>query len=182
VQEVLDLAKDVFAEEVKIRLTIPAGHVTYVPDATPTYVLDVGCDGGIWGAQFTRVGAWFRSHQARRPSGTFFGYRSPVTVFIVRDVKGKRGLRTSGFLADYAVIDPRALAGAEGSRLTLAHEVGHACNLAHGFPSSGDGTLMQADHDDPDERPRRMTRAQKALFRGSPHVVFLSRAAVAAEV
>jgi hypothetical protein len=173
VQEVLDLAKEVFAEEIKVRLSSPARHVTYVPEAAPSKVLEVGCDASIWGAQFTGVGGWFRSHQARRPSGTFFGYGSPVTVFVVRDVKGKRGCAPPGFLADYVVIDPRALAGSEGSRLTLAHEVGHACNLLHGFPSSGRGTLMQSGGDDPGVRPRRMTRAQKAVFRGSPHVTYL---------
>ena len=166
VQKVLDLARDVFADQVKVRLSSPFRRVTVIPEAAPPDVLEVGCDADIWGAQFTGVGGWFRKHQARRPAG-IFGYGSPVTVFVVRDVEGKRGCAPPGFLADYAVIDPAALGGGEDSRLTLAHEVGHACNLTHLL---ADGTLMQADYPG---RPRSFTRMQKAIFRGSPHVTYL---------
>ena len=55
-QEVLDLAKDVFAEQAKVRLISPVGRVTYVPEAAPTDVLEPGCDAEILGAQFTNVG------------------------------------------------------------------------------------------------------------------------------
>jgi hypothetical protein len=164
VQAVIDLAAEVFADEMHVRLSSPFGMVTIVPEQAPSNVLEVGCDADIWGAQFTSVGAWFRAHQATMPGGTFFGYGSPVTVFVVCNVKGKRGCAPPGFLADYAVIDPDALSGEEGSRLTLAHEVGHACNLWHKA-----GTLVQSGHDG---RPRKLRRWQKGLFRGSPHVTY----------
>lgn len=165
VQAVVDLAADVFADQMHVRLSMPDGHVTLIPEAAPSNVLEVGCDADIWGAQFTSVGAWFRSHQSRTPFGTIFGYGSPVTVFVVRNVEGKRGCAPPGFLADYAVIDPDALTDGEGSMLTLAHEVGHACNLLH-----WSGTLMKKSHTG---RPRKLKRLQKAIFRGSPHVTYL---------
>jgi hypothetical protein len=166
VQQAVELATAVFATEVKVRLEQPLGHVTLHPEAAPTEVLVVGCDAAILGAQFTGVGGWFRSNQIRRPAGTFLGYGEPVTVFVVSNVLGKMGCAPPGFMADYAVIDPDALQGPEGARLTLAHEVGHACNLFHPF---GSGTLAQGDSTG---RPRRLARWQKAIFRGSPHVTY----------
>lgn len=164
VQAVIDLAASVFADQMHVRLIQP-GHVTILAEIPPKDVLEPGCDASILGAQFTSVGAWFRSHQWPSPAGTFLGYGHPVTVFVVRDVIGKMGCAPPGFLADYAVIDPDALSGDEGARLTLAHEVGHACNLWH-----WDGTLMKKEHSG---RPRTLRRWQKALFRGSPHVTYL---------
>lgn len=167
VQKVVDLAAQVFAQELKVRLIQPFRRVTLEPESAPADALEVGCDAAIWGAQFTSAGAWFRSHQVPSPFGTFFGYGAPVTVFVVKDVRGKSGCAPPGFLADYAVIDPAALAGAEDMRLTFAHEVGHTCNLTH---LRARGTLMQGDHLG---RPRRLKRTQKAIFRGSPHVTYL---------
>jgi hypothetical protein len=76
-------------------------------------------------------------------------------VFVVADVIGKVACAAPPLFADYVVIEPGALPGHSpswspprspedqlGHDLTLAHELGHACNLVHLF---GDGTLMQAD-------------------------------------
>jgi hypothetical protein len=167
VQKAVDLAAEVFAREMHVRLSSPYGHVVLNPEAAPSNVLEVGCNADIWGAQFTGVGAWFRQHQVRRPAGTVLGYGEPVTVFVVRDVSDKRGCCPPGFLADYCVIDPVALQGLEGSLLTLAHEVAHACNLTHLLAN---GTLMQRGHEG---RPRRLARWQKAFFRSSPHVTYV---------
>ena len=167
VQAVWDLAATVFADEVHVRLEQPLGHVVLHPEPAPAEVLEVGCDEDILGAQFTGVGGWFRSRQVRRPAGTLLGYGEPVTVFVVRDVRNKMGCAPPGFMADYCVIDPDCLTPPEGDMLTLAHEVGHACNLFHPL---GGGTL---DPRPPTGRPRKMTRWQKALFRGSPHVTYL---------
>jgi len=167
VQKAVDLAATVFADEMHVRLEQPLGHVTLHPEAAPKEALDVGCDASIWGAQFTGVGAWFRSRQVRRPAGTLLGYGEPVTVFVVRDIPSKAGCCPPGFLADYCVINPRALVLPVGMLLTLAHEVGHACNQPDHWRT--DGTLMQASGSG---RPRHLKRWQKALFRGSPHVTY----------
>lgn len=164
VQAVIDLAAEVFADEMHVRLRSPLGNVALVPEAAPSEVLEVGCDADIWGAQFTGVGAWFRDRQVSS-GGSLFGYGGPVTLFVVRNVEGKRGCAPPAFLADYAVIDPDALSGDEGSLLTAAHEVGHACNLLH-----WSGTLMKKSHTG---RPRTLNRLQKAIFRASGHVTYL---------
>jgi hypothetical protein len=164
VEAVIDLAEEVFADQMHVRLVRPFERVGVVPEAAPSYALEVGCDADIWGAQFTNVGAWFRHRQVVGP-GTIFGYGSPITLFVVRNVIDKRGCAPPAFLADYAVIDPDALSGDEGSLLTAAHEVGHACNLLH-----WSSTLMQKGHTG---RPRKLKRLQKAIFRASGHVTYL---------
>jgi hypothetical protein len=167
VQKAVDLAATAFADEMHVRLEQPLGHVVLLPEAAPKEALYVGCDAAIWGAQFTGVGAWFRSRQVRRPAGTLLGYGEPVTVFVVQDVRNKAGCTPPGFLADYCVIDPDALVLPEGMLLTLAHEVGHACNYPDHWRA--DATLMQGPGIG---RPRHLKRWQKALFRGSPHVTY----------
>lgn len=135
-----------------------------MPEAAPSDVLEPGSDADILGAQFTSVGAWFRDHQIGSV-GSLVGYGTPVTLFVVRDVIDKRGCAPPAFMADHAVIDPEALSGDEGSLLTAAHEVGHACNLTH-----WSGTLMKKSHEN---RPRKLNRLQKAIFRASGHVTYL---------
>jgi hypothetical protein len=165
VQAVLDLANEVFKQGVNVRVVSRTDRPTLIPDDAPARNLVVACGAGAFASAFSSVGAWFRRHLARSPAGTVFGYGSPVTVFVVENVEGKKGCSV-GFLADFVVIDPEALRGDEGSLLTLAHEVGHACDLVH----AGAGTsLMRASSDG---RTRRMKRLQRAIFRSSPHVTY----------
>jgi hypothetical protein len=163
VQRAVDLADAVFRDEVNVRVVSPVGHVTIEPDPAPSFVLDVECGSSAFFSQFTAVGAWLRAHANRTPWGTILGNGAPVTAYVVRDVRNKSGCSVA-FIADYIVIDPAALAGQEGMRLTLAHEIGHACDLWH-----DSGTLMQAG---PTGRPRKLSRYQRAIFRSSPHVTY----------
>lgn len=51
------------------------------------------------------------------------GYGSPVTVIVVKEIRGFAGC-SIGWLSDYVTVESRHL-------FTTAHELGHACNLFH---------------------------------------------------
>lgn len=123
--------------------------------------LDAPCStNGLWRTDLGPGGRWFRANRFRA-GYRFLGRGAPLTVFVVHDVVGKCGCSLGPF-GDYITIDANGLAG--GTRRILAHEVGHSCGLPH---SSREGNLM---------RPRgpgeRMTRLQRAVFRGSRHVTY----------
>jgi hypothetical protein len=186
VQAALDLAADVFAKHAKVRARFQS-DIFLLAEIPPGDVLNPACGLGITGAQFASAGSWFRSHQWTSPAGSLLGYGAPVTVFIVNEISSllddnKNGCTAPPFLADYSVVEAGAVGSGKPSgspipippevdlarRLTLAHEIGHACNLIHAW---GDGTIMNAADDA--HRKASMSRWQKALFRGSPHVTYL---------
>jgi len=184
VQTVLDLAADTFHEQVNVRVVNGQGRRPLILAAeVPPDNLSVTCaDSKVFFSNFSDVGAWFRSNQAEKMSGTIFGYGQPVTVFVVENVEGNNSGCCTGFISDYAVIDPGALDATEGDGrlLTLAHEVGHACGLPHPFVRGLSalvtpgrsfkrdiGNLMKHASD---ERGRRLGRLQRAVFRSSGHV------------
>jgi hypothetical protein len=167
VQAVLDLADDVFSDQMNVRIVNRQGRRPLIlAGEVPAANLSVTCyPPKVLASDFSSVGDWFRDHQVRKLGGTLFGYGQPVTVFIVDNVEGDNSGCCPGFLSDYAVIDPNALQGIEGKKLTLAHEVAHACSLWH----YGAGNLMR--HDPDSKRTRHLSRFQKAIFRSSGHVV-----------
>lgn len=168
VQGALDLADEVFRQQMNVHIVNKqGGRPLILAGEVPARNLSVTCyPPKVLASDFSAVSDWFRDHQERKTSGTFFGYGQPITVFVVENVEGDNSGCCPGFLTDYAVIDPGALSGSEAKRLTLAHEVGHACGL---FWHSGTGNLMKHD---PSGRARHLSRLQKALFRSSGHVTY----------
>jgi hypothetical protein len=167
-EDVVARAKKVFRDEANVRLIPPGGAdasiVTVYPQPAPDYVLEVPCDAGAFGQIYTRVGRWFRRRCAQTAAG-FFRYGAPATIFVIEDVQGgKRGC-FPGVLTDYGYIDPDALSGSDGSRLTLAHELGHASDLRH----RSNGSLMEYGTG---SRHPRLNRRQIATLRSSPRVTY----------
>ncbi len=165
VQDALRLADEVFREQMNVRIVSKRGGVPLmIGEEAPPRNLSVTCyPPKVLASDFSSVSDWFRDHQEQRTSGTFFGYGQPVTAFIVENVEGDNAGCCPGFLTDYVVIDPGALGGSEEQRLTLAHEIGHACGLWH----YGSGNLMKHAQSG---RTRHLSRFQKSLFRSSGHV------------
>lgn len=98
-------------------------------------------------------------------AGSFFaanlsGVIYPVTVFIVKDIKGADGC-SLGPMSDYVTIDHRGLKNVS----VLAHELAHACGLWHIKKKEN---LLFTDRTRGDE----VKWWQKNVFRGSRHVTY----------
>jgi hypothetical protein len=106
------------------------------------------------------------------------GYASPVCAFAVRNAGAGDNGCSLGPLTDYVTVDFKDASNdqSSGNLLTLAHELGHACNLTHhgywldGWNSPPTYNLMNPT---PANRGPYLNRFQKALLRSSRHVTFL---------
>ncbi|MEO6365170.1 MAG: hypothetical protein ABIO38_03865 [Luteimonas sp.] len=100
-----------------------------VNDIAPTSALKVRCDLGALWDEGGEAGDFFARHTAGWVGGFFpISLAFPVTVFIVEEVSEASGCAVP-VLTDYATVAASALTNKGGS--TLAHEVGHRCNLWH---------------------------------------------------
>ena len=148
-----------------------AAIVSILDIPAPTEALDVHCDAAAWREDFGIAGEFFSRHLARNYFGTWLGVGSPMTVFIVRDVKDKAGC-SLGPLTDYVTVAPIGLPGQstdgnEGGPLhsgVIAHEVGHACALWHVGNRSN---LMH-----PSSEGTKLSLWQKVVLRNSRHVTY----------
>ncbi len=132
--------------------------VETIKEPAPTAALDVSCS-GAWGEEFGEAGDYFAKHLAGW-NGIPISLTFPITAFVVRDVKDKIGC-SLGPLTDYITISP---AGVKSTN-TLAHEVGHCCDLWHSKTKSN---LMFPDS----TRGNTVKWFQKNLLRSSRHVQY----------
>lgn len=171
VEDAVEVAKDAFDKVMNVRLVIPAGQVTILPEKAPTYALDVDCEGRFL-STFTQVGAWFRRQSTQSLLGILVGYGASITAFAVRNVTGSAD-GTSGCAnwtwTDYVVFESSETWQEQGPRLRLAHEIGHRCNLFK--HRNVRGNLMHAESG---KRGQGMTNWQKAFFRSSRYVSYRS--------
>ena len=174
VEAVVDAAKLVFQREANIRIIPPDREPAIVQefaDQNPSFVLTPKCDTGGHAQMFTQVGSWFRAHCGP------YARQGGATVFIVEDVIDKGGCFT-GPLVDYGYVDDTALndsAGVPatgGRRLTLAHELAHACDLLH---RDDQRNLMAPSDEDASgvQRTSAVTRWQRSVIRSSPRVRYI---------
>jgi hypothetical protein len=191
VEGAVAIAQSVFKRELNVTIEGVAGQDITRDSAepSPSYVLEPTCSTGASdihtqvGSIFSRSGAWYRSRVARSPTGTFFGYGTPVTFFVVRDVPGKRGCANLAWYENYGWIDPSALPPTwiptgdpdevrpydDVDHSTLPHEIGHCCdllthrkqkeNLMHSSQTTRTGTSF--------------TKWQKVVVRTCTHVTSL---------
>jgi hypothetical protein len=164
VKDSLDIAKKVFKDEANVDIVAPVGGheliITDVADAAPGFAMRPSCDAVGYRQIFSRVGRWFRQRLVNTPQGALFGYGMPANIFIVQEVIGKVGCFL--WLANYGYV---SIAGLKAPATTLAHELGHSCDLPH-----RDGTLM---HPSTSGRQLRLTRWQRAWLRSSSRVTYL---------
>jgi hypothetical protein len=169
-QAAVDVAVEVFREQAGVRVVLRSASPVVVPEPAPAAALHVPCRLPLLVHGLTAGSSFLRRHTATNAGTLLLGYGSPVTVFAVAGFTGSRPTAgcSLGPLADWVVVAPRGLSRRrEELLLTVAHEVGHACNLSH---LRSAGTLMQPG---PAGRTRRLTRWQKALLRTSRHVTLL---------
>lgn len=157
----LDYIKRVFKTRFNVNVRAYGdGFVHVLKDAAPAAALSVRCGADALADEAGEAGDYFASHVAGWnlvPISLVF----PATVFVVRDVAGKRGC-SLGPLTDYVTVD---IAGV-GDGTTLAHEVGHACGLWH---SRSRSNLMYHDS----TRGDGVAWFQKNVLRTSRHVTYL---------
>ena len=161
--DALEETRRVLEREAQTELVAAEGLLVATLDgAAPPEALDAPCStNGLWRADLGSAGRFFRANRFRG-GYRFLGRGAPLTVFVVHDVVGKCGCSLGPF-GDYITIDADGLSG--GTKRILAHELGHSCGLPH---SSREDNLMR-----PRGPGKRMTRFQRAIFRGSRHVTYL---------
>ncbi len=153
----LTIAVDYATKRLKDRFNVKLlpyskNMIEIIKEPAPKAALTVGCGGGAFKDEFGEAGEFFANHLAgwnAIPISLTF----PITVFVVHDIQGKMGC-SLGPLTDYVTLD---LDGVK-SDSTLAHEIGHACNLWH---SGSQSNLMWPDDPRGDN-----------LFRSSRHVMY----------
>lgn len=123
----IDFAEATFKKNFNVKLRKYLNHWEKIlPDAAPLSALKPGCGTTAYWQEFGEAGDYFNRHLAGwyKIAGMPFTY--PITVYVVKDVQGTRGC-SLGPVTDYIVIDPDGIQNVN----TLAHELGHACNLWH---------------------------------------------------
>lgn len=159
-------------------------YIFYDQEPRREWLLQTCCKACAFGEDVGRVGAAFHLGQT---VNSFFGngrrllgYGAPVVAFSVRSFTDGAVGCSLGPLTNYVTVafqdSQAAIPAAQldasiplGRVSTLAHEVGHACNLV--WHEDGTGNLMskltQGD------RHCNLTRFQKALVRASRHVTYV---------
>jgi len=150
----INYARKVFKKNFNVELM--AHHknsfVEVLQNTSPVEALHVRGGPGALSDEFNIAGSFFAS----KLSGVFF----PVTVFVVKNIKGASGC-SLGPISDYVTLDT---VGAKQTSV-LAHELAHACGLWH---ISERSNLLYPYTDRDDE----IRWWQKNIFRSSRHITY----------
>ncbi len=154
----INFAKTTFKDKFNVKLhKYSENWVETLTDTPPDDALEPGCGSDLYGQEFGDAGNYFAKHTAGW-NGIPISLTYPITVFVVRNVQGKEGC-SLGPLTDWIVIDPDGV----NSINTLAHELGHACNLWHS------GTVSNLMYKN-DNRGNNSKWFQRNLLRSCRHV------------
>lgn len=157
----IDFARKTFKDRFNVKvISYSKDIVQIIKEPAPTAALDVSCDWGAVEDEFGDAGEFFASHLAgwnAIPISLTF----PITVFVVHDFKDTKEGCSLGPFSDYLTL---SIDGVKSTN-TLAHEMGHACNLWH---SGSKSNLMWKD----DDRGNSVKWFQKNLLRSSRHVLY----------
>lgn len=143
--------------------------VTILEDVAPTAALQrSGCS--LWKAlneeETGDAGEYYRKHLAGWVGGVPISLAFPITVFVVESIGGYFGC-TTWFLSDYVLV---TVQGIETERSTIAHEIGHRCNIP---TEHDDPKYLMFSGAQPNEPPYRMSWWHKNVIRSSRHVTYL---------
>jgi len=157
VLDAVERTKQLYKDRFNVKVTpYSKTFVEVLTEEAPPEVLDFECGAS---QEFGVAGEFFAKHlagwNAVPISGTF-----PVTVFVVRSLKGPLGCSMS-VIGDYVVM---AQPGLE-DKVALAHEIGHTCSLWH---SGSSDNLMYRQS----PAGEKVKGFQKNLVRSSRHVQY----------
>lgn len=153
----IDFLKQTYKKRFNVKvLAYSKSQVEIIEAQAPQAALEVVCNGSdLFGAD----GDFFANHLAgwnAIPIALTF----PVTAFIISNIEDTKGC-SLGPLTDYVLVDHDGVFVPS----TLAHELGHACNLWHSGTKSN---LMYH----PDDRGDEVKLFQRNLVRSSRHVTY----------
>lgn len=150
----INYAKDVFKKNFNVKLLpVSDGSFAGILKTIPPYeALYIKGGTGALVEEFRSVGTFFASN--------LISPIYPVTVFVVKDIKGATGC-SLGPITDYVTLDHD---GAKDVSI-LAHELAHACGLWH----LNDQTNLLWNKNNRGDKIRWW---QKNVFRSSRHVTY----------
>lgn len=166
---------DTFRNEANIAVEVTYGDGARVPNLG-----QIGCDFQAWLEDIWLTGSQFENaaslHCRERSFASVVGLGSPIYAFCVPDIKGTLGGCSLGPLTNYITFEPSDC----GGNTTLAHEVGHACNLLlHGvFSANEPSNLMYDSCNLPGPSPQppaprdQLSPFQVAIVRGSKYCTY----------
>ncbi|MFF0991449.1 hypothetical protein [Kocuria nitroreducens] len=188
VESAVAITQRIFERELNVKVEGVFGDIVRESaERAPSDVLNPPCSSGASdihtqiGPMFGEMGAWYRNRIARTPGGTFAGYGTPVTMFVVRDVQGSIiGCAHLAWFENYGYIEPTALPPSwaptgdvdevkpyeDFEHATLAHEIGHSCDLFHRKPKRN---LMYSNQS---RTGTSLTKWQKAVARSCTHITY----------
>jgi len=156
-------ARRIFDKEINVTM-LPSSDseaITVIDEPAPPEALKPHCGAATTWDVLGAAGAFYRRHEQLNAGNLLAGYGSAITVFIVEDVQGAYAGCSPGPASNYVVVDVN---GIRDQTWTLAHELGHACNLWHRW--AGD-SLMRHDGNG---RRDYLKKWQKVIARASRHV------------
>lgn len=133
----IEEAQDIFNEEANVRIQPFDNEFIFpAPSSAPPEALSVRCGFGLVVDELGKAGRYFKRYTARSASSFFTGYATPLTIFIVEDIKGKSGCAI-GPSVRYAVVSVKGL-----------ESTANPCGSA-----SEDPTPSPPDEEDDDDPP-----------------------------
>ena len=164
----IDLARQVFFEKANVKIVDADPVLVTTPVLpAPEPALMARCGSGAQSEDLGISGEYYRS--LARPGDTFLGAGGALTVIIVRDFAGQFAGCSLSALADYVTVAVRAVSTLDDHglpRSTVAHEIGHACNLNHS--NDGDNLMKKSS-----PRGATLKAWQVAIARNSRRVTYL---------
>lgn len=125
-QPFLDETVETFRREANVHVHVAGIHT--VSDPSPTYALDVGCNGAAFGEDLWLTGSYFQwTAMLNCPLGAtsrISPIRPQIVVFAVRQIPGTTAGCALGPLNDYLTVEGR-------NPVCIPHEVGHKVGLWH---------------------------------------------------
>lgn len=167
IQDVLHETERIFRSRAQVRVHT-AVHVTDAP--APSTALHIDAEVGILGEDLTVAGSYFQSVIVSvLGAGVLDRRPAPIFAFVVEGVGNSDTGCSAGPLADWVVVEPRQVEHPADQPMfnTLAHEVGHACGLAH-----TDDVTNLLNPIGNTGRGDNLSPFQRMILRNSSHVAF----------
>ena len=172
----INFARTVLQRECNVRLIYTGTCVPKINTPTEAQTVDCGSSGffadllGIQGAHFEFVSSdcGFKDGHKR-----IIGLGAELLIFVIRDVTPSVGTDIIGcsFASTHNYVTVQASALLAEVPDTVAHEIGHACDLSH--TSESNDALVNLMYPNADRTNHILSTFQRAWFRSSKHCVII---------